>query len=52
MSGREDQRNIKTKKQGKTRIHLEFIVFDLQIYVTEIIDFVSVGKSDVSETTL
>lgn len=52
MRGREDQRNIKTKKQGETGIHLELIVFDLQVYIAEIPGFVSADKLNVSETRL
>lgn len=52
MREREDQRNIKTKEQGETRIHMEFTVFNLQIYLSEITSFVSVGKSNMSETRL
>lgn len=37
----------KDQEAGETGIYLEFIVFDLHIYVTEITDFVSVGKSNV-----
>lgn len=39
----------KYQEAGETGIYLEFTVFDLHIYVTEITDFVSVGKSNVWE---
>lgn len=50
MKEREDPKNIKTKEQGETPIHLEFTVFNLQIYI--ITSIVSVGKSNMSETRL
>lgn len=37
----------KDQEAGETGIHLEFIVLDLQVYVTEITDFITVGKSNV-----